>query len=371
LTVAAKPFIYVVDVETPERAREDLLRIWGENLRLAYGAEEKFDWIYRRAPRRPDRVFMLRASSDTSPVRTVGTAGIGLRRFQVGERVADAAVLVDLAVDKEHRGLVPALKLVRSVRSAALGKWDLAYGFPNQSAIGVFRRARYRPLDTFGRYARLLRHENYLQRIAELPRVPKQVGRMLSWPLAPAIAAAILDAGRLVYDAPRIAAAAHRYRLRWPDRADERCDELWQRVRGQYRIVGERSAELLRWRFPRERGFRVAYLEARGDGRLAAYAVLQRSERFEAIVDLFGEPAALGPLMDRLALAATFAGAEVLSFDFMGTRRMTDVLSSRGFRRVEVGRTVVYDFGEDVAPSERDLAGDPQSWFLTDADEDE
>lgn len=362
--MSAKPS-YTVTTAAPADAEAELLRMWARNLPVGDDVQRKFDWIYRDAPRRPDTVFLLSANGDV-----VGTAGIGLRRFRVGGASVDAALFVDLAVDRRHRSLLPALQLVRAVREQVLSTQAFVYGFPNKNAIGVFKRARYKRLGAFARYARVLRHKRYLGRIAELPRVPAAFGRVLHLPIAPRLLGRAIDAARVAMDAPKIAGALARFRLQVSDRADDRIDEVWRRAGHEYRVVAERSAEFAAWRFAR-RAHTYFYLRDRDRaGAARAYAVASVESGEFTLWDMFGTPDHIGALLDAVIPRAVASGARTMTLRFLGDPRVVAVLISRGFREVEAERSVLYDVGAALA-ADRAVVVDPSAWYLMDVDEDE
>jgi hypothetical protein len=185
-------------------------------------------------------------------------------------------------------------------------------------------------------------------------------------------AGAILDAGNLALMAARIAPTLGSQRLYWMEHADARFDRLWEAARGAYRLIGTRDAAFLRWRFLEQPGhaYQIAALADRRSAReLRAYAVVEREGPLAYIRDLFGHPGDLGVLLDLLMLALTRQGVEAASFGYLGSDAMSRLLVSRGFRRRECDRIIVYDVGAARADL-AGLVGSSQNWHLTDADED-
>jgi hypothetical protein len=352
-------FQYDVKCVDPSAVRADLVRVWTSNLPVEDQAQAKFDWIYRRAVQAPPGVFVLSARTGTEAPRVVGTAGMAVRSLRAGSQSLRAALLVDLAVDRDHRTVMPALRLVRGARAAAQSEFDLAYGFPNRQSRAVFLRCGYRELGRATRWARVLRHARYVHRVVPMIALSSPAG-------------AILDAGNLALLAARLAPALGSQRLYWLEHADARFDRLWEAARGAYRLVGTRDAAFLRWRFLDQPGhaYQIAVLADRRSAReLRAYAVVEREGPQAHIRDLFGHPGDLGMLLDLLLLALTRQGLESASFGYLGSDAMTRLLISRGFRRRESDRMVVYDVGTTRADLAA-LVGGSHSWHLTDADED-
>jgi len=358
-TVLMTAFRYDVKYVKPEDVRTDVVRVWTDNLHIDDQGEAKFDWIYRRAVEPPPGVFVLFATDRGPEARIVGTAGLALRTFFAGDQPLRAGLLADLAVDRDHRTVMPALRLVRSARAAALRDCHMAYGFPNHSAEPVFLRCGYRRLGALTRWARVLRHARYVHRVVPVAALSRSAG-------------AAIDAGTLALLAARAAPALASHRLHWLASVDERFADLWQSARRWYPLIGKRDAAFLRWRFLAQPGreFRIAALALRrAEYELRAYAVVEREGAVAHIRDLFGHPPDLGTLLDLLLVALARQGAASVSFSFLGSNRIGQLLASRGFRTRQSERAIVCD--TDVA--RRDLAAlvdDAQNWHLTEADED-
>lgn len=349
---------YSVRRASPLDAEADLRRIWTNNIPLGCDVGTKMDWTYRAAPVPATEVFLL-ASELHGASSVVGTSGILVRRVQVGTRMLDVALLGDFAVDASHRTLLPAMTLMRAVRARAIERYGVVYGFPNEKAVGVCRRAGFADLAMMRRFARVLRHERFVRRYVDLPFVTRA-------------SAVVVDAAMLARGMPAQARAMRTFKLVWLDDVDERFDDLWSLARSEYSIVAERSAAFVRWRFlqhPISR-CRIAALVERGRRtRLHAYAAVHVSDGAAHIRDLFGHKSALGPLLDRLLPALWRHGASTASFNYIGSDEIIAELTSRGFEMREATRAAIVDVG-GAAESDGALVRDCRNWHVTDADED-
>lgn len=366
--MTARPSYRVERVE-PDRARADLERLWDCNLTVDGGVAAKFDWLYRDAPVRSDAVFLLHAGDGPA----VGTAGVIAREVQLGGQVARAGVLADLAVDKAHRSVGPALALVREVKTWAAGEFALLYGFPNKLAEGVFKRVGYQQLGAMARYARPLRHRQYAGKLRDehLQRLPEAARAWLidavQQPAFAVVAGAALDVAKLSRDAK---AALLATRLQH-DRAtvpDARFDALWASARASYSICTARTAAFLAWRFPPRPGRWWRLAIERGTGALRAYAVIDQVDGIAHVRDLFGHRDDLIALIDRLPLALYRAGASSISLRYFGARWLSDAILARGFALRQADRMIAVAAG--VALAGGPALVDPGAWHLTDADED-
>jgi hypothetical protein len=366
----------------PADARDDLLRLWATNLQLESSAEAKYAWLYQDAPINPEDVWLLRATLEGA-VSTVGTAGVGVRRFQVGEGATDvtAGLLADLAVDKAHRSVGPALGLVRAVKESVLGKGDapgvhaFAYGFPNALAEGVFKRVGYQVLGVIGRYARVLRHAEYAARVRELElsRVPPAARELLykvaEQPFLAAMAGAAVDMAQLARRSPAAVESARRLRVEHVPMLDGAAvDVLWARARGEHAVVAHRTGAVLAWRFPVEKR-RTWYAAYSRDSRrgLRAYALVERHDDGVAhLKDLFGHRSDMVGLLDLLPGLVYRTGATALSMRYLGAGWLKDALLERGFAERESTRMIAVGATESV----KHAVMQPERWHLTDFDED-
>jgi hypothetical protein len=372
----AKPR-YRVERTDPKTVATDLHRVWSENLKIEGGDPSvKHAWLYRDAPDPSPTVFLLRTEGDAAPV--VGTAGLGIRRIVVGDRELRAGLLGDLAVDRDHRSVLPALMLVREVKGWAMAQLDLAYGFPNHAAEGVFKRVGYKKLGTIVRYVRVLRHAGYMDRIgdAELARLPSAVRPLATAALArPATAGLIargVDAAMLVRGSGDLWRAARRLKLEWPPEVDRRIDALWSSARHDYDVVAARSARFVEWRFFRGPGAAARALVLASDrtGEPQAYAVIERDGDVAHLRDLFGHRPAVAALIDRLIPALYRRGAASISMRYLGAPWLVGVLAARGFVARQADRMIAIGVSDRLDPHLGALLAEADAWHLTDADED-
>ena len=332
-----------------------LVNLWRRNLPAAAAdLDAKLRWFYCDAPSGPARVMLLH--HDESPI---GCAGIGVRRFWIESHAAMAPVglLADLAVDRTHRTAFPALTLTRATRDAARRVAPLHYGFPNASAVALFERMGYRKLGVMTRWVRILRHAEYIEREVRNRALARTAG-------------ALMDGLRLLQVMPaRLASLPLRLeKVGTPRRpVDERFDRLWEVGRHRFGIVAWRGADQLRWRFhdAPERQVELIALVERHGAALRAYAAVERVGSVYHVRDVFGVGLAdTGLLLDHLVPVLRQLGATALSFSFLGSPQVEEMLRAHRFVPRESTRAVVVDArpGEDIPGVE--------AWYLTDGDED-
>jgi RimJ/RimL family protein N-acetyltransferase len=334
-------------------ARDVFLPIWSTSLHVGARPERELEWFYRDGPHGPGQAFVLQP--DDSPT-AIGCAGLGVRSLWRGEHALRTGLFADLAVDPSHRTALPALTLVRAVKQHADDQFGLGYGFPNHRAIALYRRAGFRQLGLMQRYARPLRTRGYLE-----GRLGKPVARLI----APAIDRLVgIAAALVVLEHPRA------LELHWLDDFDARFDRLWLEARLGYPLLCERTSAFLRWRFSRQvhgRDYRIAALVARD--RLRAYAIVHLDDGVAKIVDLFGAGLTdLDALLAHLIAALCRLGCLSITMRFLGAQQIPQLLAAHGFSRRRETRHVMVSFGSAMRDDPE--LQDPQSWYLTDLDED-
>lgn len=288
--------------------------------------------------------------------------------FWLAGRPVRAVVSCDLAVDRQHRALAPALALVRGIRAEVAARFDLLYGFPNAKAEGVLKRAGFREVGRARRWARVLRFSSYVERLNDGPgRIPRFAR---SAPRLARLGAAVVDHARGGMSWLERARLSRRYEIRTQRAPDARWNDLWASARQEYDLVGDRTAAYLRWRFANAPDTFFVTIQRRGQTALAAYAALELDRETGAahVRDLFGHRADLDAMIDALVPAAWRAGAASISVRFLGAPAVERHLAARGFVPREGTRSIVVDQGPAVAEHAA-ILGDAARWHLFDADE--
>lgn len=221
---------YLVTLGDIERDREAVLALWRGNIGKEARLAAKYDWFYRRSPEGPPLFVLLH---DARAGEVVGVATLGPRRLILDEREIFAGLLADFVVAPHHRSLGPALMLQKELVGLGAARFDFIYGFPNPKALPVFRRAGFELMGQLERYARVLRHSEYLSR--RLPRALSiPLGKGLDLPLRSKLA---LDGAR------------RRLRSSFQNRADPRMSELWASSKRAHALTKIRDIKYLQWRF--------------------------------------------------------------------------------------------------------------------------
>ena len=341
---------YLVRPAHPKNDAATVLSLWDRN---SWPADSRrYSRMYEANGPAPSFLWL----ATTLERETVGTAGLLGRRMKIGSGEALTGQAMDLVVDARHRILGPAVQLQRAVTaSLGAGGLRLIYAFPNRQSEGVLRRAGYEVLGPVAHWTRPLR---------SIDRIRRHLGPS---PVASA-AAWLVDA------AIRTVSGEWKYRRPPGVRPvtlevfDERFDDLWQRACPQFTVIGDRSADYLRWRFGacpwrRYQAFGILGREERLEG----YAVFYRKDRRVVLADVLaaGLPA-LTVLLMELSQRMRLEGAHALTMLCASTSWIARAFRHLGFyRRNSDGHILLYP--GSALPSGRQPEAD---WHFTEADRD-
>lgn len=321
----------------------------------------KFTWFYSQAPAGSGTLWGLVVSERDNADRPniVGGMGFGLREWQFGQRMVKAGLLADLAVAPDHRSLGPALALTRTVVADMRKHVAIGYGFPNASAVGIFRRNGWSDLATLVRYARMIRSESYIAR--SLPF--RALANLVAIPIDTVM-------GGLVSLSTR--QARRRWKLIGVSEIDGRFDDLWERARRDYSVIGQRDAAFLTWRFSQHPWHKFEVLAMQPNGvadRLDGYAVLQCVGDVIHVRDIFTQRASIGSLVDLLIMEAKKRRMGALSIVCPEGGLVGTALSCRGFSVRGPCRSAVLD-PDSTLPECQPGVPEIVSCYMTEADED-
>jgi hypothetical protein len=346
----------VTHIEDPARCEETLLKLWGgSQLHVSDDPRHKYSWFYRDNPVGPATAFFLTEEAEG----VVGCCGLGTRRIWIDGTPNQAGLFADFAVEPAHRTAMPALVLQRALCSGAQQRFPLTYGFPNSAAVGIFKRIGFPLLGTMSRYGKVLRHAKFVKRVVPLTPLASVLG-------------AVLDTGARLRDAAHRSFQRSPHRLEWLPGPDARFTTCFERARGRYRFISDRSADILRWRFTKRPG-RVSEFAAlvSPDNEVLAYAaILQKETGVALIADFLAvDDDALSALLDLLVPSLRRRGFESAMTFFLGPPWIEAVLRAHGFVLRESAKFVAVGAGEglSVAP---DALTNVTDWYLTEADRD-
>lgn len=376
---------YQTSAHDPTDIKPELTRLWSENLHDVGSqerADDKFAWLYERAPFGGARAYLARGDAAGGDA-AVGTCTLQTRGFYVMGQPHTTGLFADLAVDAAHRTGAPALQLLRHVRADATARFPFALGFPNAKAMAVFKRAGFAELGQMRRYAIILRHERYVPRAAaaispllppalskwvaeqtEMPAVQRMLGTAADWATMLLRATSVRHAVGPQEEPPQV------YESLPASDDDPLVAELvrvWERGYGDVALASARSLAFLRWRVePWREHFVVVLRDAEGP---CGYALCTVQDQICHIRDLFGSLAGVEALAAQLPSVCYDRGLVGASFRYLGAPWLGQALEAAGFSLRAETRMVAVCFDEHSPLAANDLRL-AANWLVTDIDED-
>src|ERR1700721_3029951 len=160
--------------------KQVILDLWQQNLADTVHLEAKNDWHFVNNPFGPGQSWILESNG-----RPIGTTSLGMRPLKLNDAVTTAGVACDLAVNKEHRFLQPALLLQRALLTSAHGGLQVVYGVPNSAGSAVMKYVGYHEFCRVHRYAKVLRISQYLEKSGKFRAIVPLIGKIADRGSAP------------------------------------------------------------------------------------------------------------------------------------------------------------------------------------------
>ncbi|MBI5070615.1 MAG: GNAT family N-acetyltransferase [Deltaproteobacteria bacterium] len=341
-----------------EEHGEALGRLWAENMsdpRIAEHVGARIEWLYRSNPGGPATTCLCLHRESGA---VIGCGSFLPRATWAAGAVRRGAVLCDFAVARAHRVVGAALAIQRGLLAEARAAGiELLYGYPNQKSAALFGRLGYRQVAQATTWVKPLRS---LYKLREI----------LPWKAAAQAAALPADLGlRLLDGALRV--LARRPAVATPlAPGDRRVDELWQRARRRYGVVGEQTGSYLDWRYGRfvTQAHQLVGVEG-PDGQLAGYAACSLAGGAGLVRHLFSDrdPDTDEALLLALAGRLRDQGADSLLVCYVGDQAFGPRLRRVGFLPRPGSRPLMVH-AESVPEALRAEVLDPDRWLMLDGE---
>ncbi|MGE5207439.1 MAG: GNAT family N-acetyltransferase [Chlamydiota bacterium] len=339
--------------------RADLARDGTEIASLCQAASlhctpEKYHWNYQANPLQPAWCGLV---IEDHSQQIVGTTALFPRRLLVDGQRVRAAVAGDFAVGAGHRVLYPALLLQRAALGAChAGEFDVLFGFPNDAARPVQRRAGYRPVGQVCAGVRLLNTQTVLA----------QYGRRSWWTRV----GAIFDSLVTLISKERRDVNAGPYDYVELPAFDQRFDRFWRDALPRHRVVVERDSAYANWRFLQcpVRKYSLLAAVRRSSGEIGGYVVWSEQGGKARIADLMACEDAFDGLLSAFIRLQRERQAYCITAVYFGDNRLVRRLCRFGFlfRRTRSELLV----GANSRPGVLEPLLDANNWYLFEGDSD-
>ena len=319
---------------------------------------QKFDWFYRNNPAGPGDCWIAREPKGNTIVGSI--ACFPKRMIVDGTRVT-VGLGGDLGVNSDHRrqGLALALRKLMIANKDDAG-YPFLVGTPNARSARITERAGYTIIGGLKRMVKVLHARSYVQRVVKVGAL----AGVLSKPV---------DGVMALTSKERKFRNSGLYRYEILTEFDERFNTLAVEGAKQYRMVADRSAEFLNWRFPGcpYKSFRAFALSDAKSSRLLGYVVFRTDDHEISINDLFtvDNRTMLAPLIGEFLLWARSEGINTVTMFFFGHSAMYESFDEFGFKMRPDDRIKVIVYADQDSPY-HELAYSAENWHFTNGDND-
>ncbi len=342
--------------------RDAVVRLWSENLPAPEHQQNLFErsaWAYTDKPGGVARTVVALDEKSGEPV---GCGSVYPRSVTAGGSCLQAGVLADFAVSRTHRSGAAALLIQRALVRGTGAEPELSfmYGLPNEAALPVFRRVGYKAIGRVRSWVKPLRAAYKLREYVPGASIAR-------------VAALPVDSYLTAADERR----ARRFRQTRSfvlDRADHRFDVLWSRGSPNDRLMGERSARYLNWRYAtRSSSPRQFFCVQESDASdLLGYVAFSRHGNKIVVNDLFAvdpEEAA-----ERVLLQFTSEmrreGCDSVFVVYFGDPRLDQCFNRTGFLARSTPERSVMVLARALSDEQARHITGPETWCLFDGEMD-
>jgi GNAT superfamily N-acetyltransferase len=348
---------YTIEPGDAVADKEDVLALGKRN--LPSFTEARYSRYYEHCPIAETRFWIARESTSGA---AVGMLALIPALLQVDGRSMLVGHHADLAVDEGHRGFGPAPSLMqRLIDELPSTGVEAVLGMANDASEGLVLRFGYAPVGRFLGLVKPIRFDRVLERAERLRPSVRPYARVLE------------PFHRVRSRERRGLLRGRALRVETLPGFDQRFGELWRRASSAHRVVGERSATYLNWKYGLDRkGGRdrdLLTVFERDD--LAGYAVTDVRGGLLTVDDLLvrAPGAALDRLLAWIVALGRRRGVEAVAFRYLGPESfVTARMRSFGFLRWTRGQLVLVRVTDRFTGDTGAL--EPSCWSLVGGDRD-
>lgn len=319
---------------------------------------KKFQWFYQSNPAGAGDCWIAREPKNNA---VVGSIACFPKQMVIAGKPVTVGLGGDLGVNSEHRRQGLALALRRAmIANKDVAGYPFLVGTPNATSARITERAGYTIIGGLRRMVKVLHSRQYVQRVVKASALSALLARPMD---------GILE----MTSKERKFRDSGLYRYEITSEFDERFNDLNTEGTRQYRMIADRSAKFLTWRFVKcpYKSFEVfAFSDARSS-RLLGYIVFRKTDKDISINDIFtaDNSTVLDPMIGAFVLWARSQDIDTLSFFFFGNAAMYAKFEEFGFKLRADDRIKVIVYADQGAPY-RELAYDADAWHFTNGDND-
>lgn len=264
---------YSVTRIDPHEYRSEIIALWKENFQSCKSPESRFNWLYNECPNGNVKTWLLFAEDGA----VVGGCSFLPRNFFIsGQGTIPSLTAIDLAVNKEHRSLGPALKLLKAMTLETLkDDYPFLIGHPNKNAEKLFKRVGFKNIGQERTWCKIIHsREKFEKRVRSV-----SLQKYLSY---------LLDVSQTLHLNVLKFIFRQNLTVHFLSQCDSRFDDLWKKNKDSLDIAIERSSEYLNWRFccHADRDIQIMAV-CKPDESLVGYIAFHIENKSAVIEDLF------------------------------------------------------------------------------------
>ncbi|MFA5014777.1 MAG: GNAT family N-acetyltransferase [Actinomycetota bacterium] len=333
--------------------REAILGLWKRNLPKL--SKDCFDWVYKDNPYGAAKTILAQC---VTTGEYVGCAGVYPRMFSLGGKPVRAGVLINFAVDQEHRVFGPAMMMQKEILNAYLSKnFDFILGYPNKGSEGVFRRLGYSFIGEGDYWLKILDWSEKIDNVLRVKIAAVVLGACFDWLC------------KLFEKFQRIRISSQ-YTTKNLSELPQDIDALWTRSRKYHFAIGIRNEKYLRWRYQGTENVIFNFFSLYNKGNeLCAYIVYQQDTGRITILDIFSDD----PVKSRYVLALFVDEMrrlknKLIVMVYVGENSLKQILKQQCFMRRRDKRALLVSLGNAFTDREKTNLSLLRSWHMSDGE---
>jgi len=350
------PKYRLVRIETPEdivKHKEAILSLWKRSLPKL--SEDCFDWVYKDNPEGPAKTVLAQCIDSNE---FVGCAAVYPRAVFVQGRQKKAGILINFGIDAQHRVFGPALLLQKEILTAYLSKeYDFIFGYPNQHAEGIFKRAGYLLVGKGDYWTKVLDWSSKTGKVLKVKFLSVLVGRLLE----------------CIYSLPGwfyTTSLKDFYEVKIISEPGKDFNQLWETAGKSYGVIGTRDHIYLKWRYQSNAyascKFFCVYDQSQ---HMLGYVAYKQNARVINIDDFFAADTVVAKVVFALFVRhMRQTGSSAVIMVHMGDKKFRDCLKGQCVIRKQNARPALIVFGSGLTDQEKSCLLDKNNWHIFDGE---
>lgn len=315
----------------------------------------RFEWLYLYNPQGGARAWFVEDRRTGEPVAFTSVLP---RLVKVDGTDIVCWNCCDFSVDRKYRTLGVALKLRKKAKECVdNGEVQALYAHPNDRMEVIHKKVGHLRIGQMRRFVKLLRSERQIEKFIK--------NKFLSSFLSP-------SANLFLGVKDKLIKIDKRYSVQWLENQefDDEYDCLFEEASRGYRILGDRRASYLNWRYGQNPLYLTHRVTIRNEGKLVGYVLFHLHKGVAVLKDILCMPDdnVLNTLLGHAIRMLRARRIDAISAIFMDKNPVVRSLEHLGFRRrPEVSSVYAYAREDDHI---RRAWVDGKSWYMTVADRD-